>query len=313
LPVLPYDSYVAPANPGSRIRSEFTNFYVQQSADVIADRLTLIGGIAKYNDETSNVPNITTNAAQRLGTSPVLYRAGVVLHLFDKALTLYAMQADTQLPPTTSTLIDGSPAPAAQGKGKEAGVKLRLWNGKLNSTISVYELKTTGLTVFGGILPSGVTYVIPLGLTEAKGVDGDITVSLARNWELLGTFYFGTVKDQAGNPVDDSYKSSLSAFTKYKFVDGRLKGLSLGAGASRVSGRVTSTAALTYANKPAFITNNAEILGTVFANYDLNKSWFVKLQVDNIFDRVYAVGINSATLVAPAIGRTFTFHAGYRF
>ncbi|MEO7101142.1 MAG: TonB-dependent receptor plug domain-containing protein [Luteolibacter sp.] len=313
LPVKPFNAYVAPANPGSRIRSEFSNFYVQQSIDVLPDRLTLIGGVAKYKDETTNQSNYTLNTGLILGAEPLLYRTGVVLHFFNKALTFYAMQAGNQLPPTTSTLVDGSVAPAAQGKGKEVGVKLKLFDGKLNTTISYFDMKTTGLTVFGGVLPSGITYVIPLGSATQRGFDGDITANLSREWQLVGTFYFGSVHNQAGLPVDDSYRSSVSLFTKYRFIDGGLKGLSIGGGAFQTTGRVTSTSALTYANKPAFITNKAEPVATLFATYEVNKNWFVKVQANNLLDKVYAVGINSATLDTPGAGRSFTFHVGYSF
>ncbi|MEO6875225.1 MAG: hypothetical protein ABI222_10435, partial [Opitutaceae bacterium] len=313
LPVQPFNSYVVPANPGSRIRSEFSNFYIQQSIDVLPDRLTLIGGIARYKDETTNQANYAVNSSLNIGDQPILYRTGVVLHFFKKALSFYAMQAGNQLPPTTSTLIDGSSAPAAQGKGKEVGVKVSVWDGKLTSTISYFDLKTTGLTVFGGVLPSGITYVIPLGSTTQRGFDGDITANLTRQWQLIGTFFAGTVHDQAGHPVDDSYRSSVSLLTKYRFIDGGLNGLSIGGGAYQTTGRVTSTSALTYANKPAFITNKAEPVTTIFANYEINRNWFVKLQVANVLNKVYAVGINSATLDQPGIGRSVTVHVGYNF
>ena len=203
--------------------------------------------------------------------------------------------------------------PAAQGKGKEVGMKLNLWDGKFTSTISYFDMDTTGLTVFGGVLPSGITYVIPLGSINQKGFDGDFAFNFSRQWQLLGTFYSGKVKDQAGNHVDDSYTSSVSLFTKYRFTDGSLKGLSFGGGFYEVGGRVTTTAALTYAGKPTFITNKSEPVATLFALYEANKNWWVKVQVENVLDRVYSIGINSATLDTPGPGRYFTVHAGYRF
>lgn len=313
LPVKPYDAYVTPANPGSRIRSEFSNFYVQQSVDVLPDTLSLIAGFAKYKDETTNQANLATNSALILGNNPNLSRFGVVLHFLKKQVTLYAMQADNALPPTTSVLIDGSSAPAASGKGKEVGVKLNLWDGKFTSTIAYFDMDTTGLTVFGGVLPSGITYVIPLGSVNQKGFDGDFAFNFSSQWQLLGTFYTGKVKDQAGNHVDDSYTSSVSLFTKYGFHDGALKGLSFGGGFYEVGGRVTSTSALTYAGKPTFITNKSEPVASLFALYEANKNWWVKVQVDNALDRLYAVGINSATLDTPGPGRFFALHVGYKF
>ena len=315
LPVLPFDAYVAPANPGARIRDEFSNFYFQQNVEVIRDHLILVGGYSKFEDVTSNIANLALSpTATVVAVSTNLHRYGVVAQFFNKKLALYAMQANTQLPRSpTAILQDGSSAPGAEGDGKEIGIKLSLFDGKLNTTLSVFDLETSGLNVFGGVLPDGRSFVVLLGVTRAKGFDGDITLGLAKNFELIGNFYSGTVRNQAGQPVDDAYNSTVSLVGKYSFHDGTAKGLSFGAGAYRTSGRVTSTGALTYAGKPAFITNKAEPVVKLFANYSLNKNWFFKLELENVFDVVVPQAINSATLLETNIGRSFTFHAGYRF
>ena len=128
-----------------------------------------------------------------------------------------------------------------------AGVKVSLLDERLNATLSIFDLETTGLLVFGGILPDGRSYNIPAGRTRAKGFDGNISIGLSEGFELVTNFYNGTVKDQLGNPLDDSYESSLGVVGKYSFRTGSAKGLQIGAGGYRISGRVTSTAALTYA------------------------------------------------------------------
>ena len=317
LPVLPFDAYVAPANPGNRARSEFSNFYFQQTVEVIKDRLILVGGYAKFEDVTSNNTNITTTIATVAPVSANLHRFGVVAQFFNKKLALYAMQANTQLPRSpTAILQDGSPAPGASGDGKEAGIKLSLFDGKLNTTLSVFDLETANLAVFGGVLPDGRSFNVLIGTTRAKGFDGNITLGLSKNFELIGNFYSGTVKNQLGLPVDDAYKSTVGVVGKYTFHDGTAKGLSLGAGGYRTTGRVTSAAALTYAAKPAgtfFITNQSDPIIKMFANYDLNQKWSFKLELENAFDGLSPLAINSATLLETNIGRSFTFHASYSF
>ncbi|MEO6246298.1 MAG: TonB-dependent receptor [Opitutaceae bacterium] len=315
LPVLPFNSYIAPANPGSRVRSEFSNFYFQQNAEVIPNHLLLVGGIAKFKDETSNIPNLAAGTTGTIvGVNANLHRFGVVAQFLDKKIAVFAMQANTQLPRSpTAILQDGSSAPGASGDGKELGVKLSLLEGTLNTTVSVFDLETTGLSVFGGVLPDGRTYVTPLGKTRAKGFDGDIAYAFSKNVEVVANFYSGRVKDQAGNPVDDAYKSTVSLFGKYFFRDGPTKGLSFGGGIYKTSGRVTSTAALTYVGKPAFITNKSDPIAKLFVNYTLDKRWFFKLELENVFDGLTPQAINSATLVETNIGRSFTFHAGYSF
>lgn len=315
LPVLPFGSYVQPANPGNRVRSEFSNYYFQQNVEAIKDRLILVGGYSIFEDVTSNIPNLALRpASTTVSVTAKLHRVGVVAQFFDKKLAIYAMKANTQLPPSpTAILQDGTTAPGASGDGREIGIKLSLFDGRLNTTVSVFDLETTGLAVFGGVLPDGRSFVVPLGFTRAKGFDGDITLSLSNNFELIGTFYSGDVTNQTGAPVDDSYTSTYSLVGKYSFRDGPAKGLAIGAGGYRTAGRVTSAAALTYAGKPTFITNKTDPVVKLFANYTLNKHWSFKFELENVFDGLSPLAINSATLMEANIGRSFTFHAEYKF
>jgi iron complex outermembrane receptor protein len=314
LPVLPFDSYVAPANPGNRIRDMYGNFYFQENAEVIKDHLILVAGYAKFTDETSNIPNITSSAGTVVKVDSNLHRFGAVAQFFDKKLAFYAMTANTQLPRSpTAILQDGTSAPAPVGDGKEAGAKLSLLDNRLNATVSYFELNTDGLSVFGGVLPDGRSYNIPVGHTEAKGVDGEIGYSVSRQFDLICNFYTGKVKDQAGNPVDNSYRNTVGIIAKYSFRDGALKGLEVGAGGYRTGGRVTATGALTYVGKPAFIENKAEPIVKLFANYAVNSHLSLKLQVDNVLDEVVPLAINSAVLMETNLPRTFTLRADYRF
>ena len=314
LPILRVGSFVVPANPGSRVRSEFSNFYFQQNVEVIKDHLFLVGGYAKFKDETINIANYTSTAATGSAVSANLHRIGVVAQFLDKKLALFAMQANTQLPSSpTAILANGLSVPGANGDGVEAGIKLSLFDGKLNTSLSVFNLTNNGLAVFGGVLPDGRSYNIPLGKTVSKGFDGEISLSVSNNFELIGNFYSGTTKDQIGSPVDDSYTSTVSFFAKYNFRDGAAKGLAFGAGGYSTAGRVTSTGALTYAGKPLFITNQSDPIVKLFADYAMNKHWSFKLVLDNITDGLTPLGINSATLIETNIGRCFTFHANYSF
>jgi iron complex outermembrane receptor protein len=314
LPALPLSSFVSPANPGNRVRSEFSNFYIQQNVEVIKDHLLLVGGFAKFKDETNNLANYLVNTATLAKVNANLHRVGVVAQFLDKKLAIYAMTANTQLPSSpTAILADGTSVPGASGKGKEVGVKVSLFENKLNATLSVFDLDTTGLAVFGGVLPDGRTFNTIIGKTEQKGIDGEISLSLSRQFEVVTNFYSGKVKDQNGNPVDDSYKSTIGVLAKYSFRDGGAKGLALGVGGYRTSGRVTATGALTYAGKPTFITNDSDPVVKVFANYNLNQHWSFKVEVENVFDGLTPQAINSATLLETNIGRSFTFHAAYSF
>ena len=58
LPVKPIDQYTGNATTGTKIRADLGNFYFQQSVDVIRNRLSLVAGVAKYSNETSNITNL---------------------------------------------------------------------------------------------------------------------------------------------------------------------------------------------------------------------------------------------------------------
>jgi iron complex outermembrane recepter protein len=318
LPVKPENQFILPANHGTRVRADLGNFYFQQVVDAIPDRLSLVAGVSRYRNETSNSPTIVSpTAVPEIAKSfETLHRFGVVFKV-TRDVSLYAMEANTSLPPTIVKLVDGSVAAPASGKGKEVGIKFDYMNGRIVSTVAFFDLRTTGLTVFGGVLPTGENYVNPVGRVSQKGFDADIALRLTNAWQIVGTMYKGKVKDQNGAAVDASYKQSWSVFTRYDFgSSGNAKGLSIGGGASRISGRVVTSTTIIFPvgmTRPAFIDVEPGTLVTGFTNYTLNNHWSFRFQVNNILDRTYAVGITAAHLVDPSLPRSFIFSTKYRF
>ena len=318
LPVKPIGAYVSPANPGTKVRADLANFYFQQSLDLVRDKLTLVGGLASYSNETTSVANIALRPATAtvLRANADVYRFGVVFHP-TKDTTIYAMEGTNQLPPTTAVLQSGNVVPPAEGKGQEVGVKVNLLDGRITLQVSAFKLVTSGLTVFGGTLPpalGGGPFVLPVGQLTQKGFDGDIQLQLTKEWQLIGSFYSGTVKNQNDLPVDDSYTGSWSVFTRYDVP--AFKGLTFGGGVSRVTGRVVSTGLVTYptgVTRPLFIDVEPGLPVQLFANYSPSKQWSVRLQVENALDSTYAVGLNAAYLIDTSLPRSFTLSARYRF
>jgi outer membrane receptor for ferric coprogen and ferric-rhodotorulic acid len=76
---------------------------------------------------------------------------------------------------------------------------------------------------------------------------------------------------------------------------------------------VTAPSALTYVGRPLFIEHKAEPIVKLFANYAFNQHLSVKLQLDNLFDKVVPLAVNSAVLNEVNLPRTFTLRADYKF
>ncbi len=50
-----------------------------------------------------------------------------------------------------------------------------------------------------------------------------------------------------------------------------------------------------------------------FVSYDLNKAWQFRLNVDNVFNKAYVVGLQSALTVDPSPPRTLSGSVSYKF
>lgn len=310
--------YTVNANPGTRARTYRTNVYYQHTIDVIPDRLTLVGGMSFQKLEVNNITNLAVVPPTATVTygSDYLHRVGAVFHA-TKDISLYVLESTTFSPPAgrdqNSNLL-----PNVEGKGQEIGLKTALLGGRISSTISAFKMELTNQAVFGGNLPNGITYQLPIGSTKQEGVDADISVALSEGLQLILTAYQGKVTDQTGNQVSGTYRSSVSVFTRYDFgKQGPLKGLAVGAGFVTVGGRTVAqggATGLTNApGNPSVFKIDGGHLVNVFAHYELNRRWSFRLNVNNVLDDFYPLGLQGPIAADPSPPRTVSASAIFRF
>ena len=98
----PLSSFSA-VNPGSLSRTYRGNAYIQETVNVIPERLTLVAGITHSKIKINNITNTATGALGiPVDGSANLHRYGVVLNLTKEAV-LYAMESTTFSPSTSWT------------------------------------------------------------------------------------------------------------------------------------------------------------------------------------------------------------------
>ncbi|QYM80448.1 TonB-dependent receptor [Horticoccus luteus] len=186
---------------------------------------------------------------------------------------------------------DGSNLPPEIGKGWEIGTKLDL-NQRLSMTLSYYTSDRTNLA--RGVPNTSPQQWVASGLQRSKGFDLDLFYAITPAWQLIAS---ATTIDAVyiddgdaaliGTRLPSVSKWNWSAWTKYNFTVGKLKGLSLGGGlVSRAQYQVYG------ANYPGMI-------GPEFTRVDLLANYTTKLnghdlelsvKFNNIFDKVYLVG-----------------------
>ena len=132
--------------------------------------------------------------------------------------------------------------------------------------------------------------------------------------QFMGTYYHGKVTDQTGAKVANSYSEQYSLVGRYEFQSEGLKGLSVGAGFARLSGRLLSVGAyVTGLTGVRLIEVEPSNELTLFASYKLNRNWMFRLNVDNALDQEYVLGAQNAYFVDPSLPRSFSASATYRF
>lgn len=188
---------------------------------------------------------------------------------------------------------DGSGLPPEKGKGTEVGVKLDSKD-KLSMTLSWYSIDRTNLA-------RGVPNTVPqrweaAGLQRSKGVDLDLFYAVTPDWQVIANAALDNARviDDAtvslnGTRIGGVPATSWSAWTKYSFSSGPLKGFDVGGGV--VSRTSTEVYGASYPGLVAPGYQRVDLLfgyRTKFNGRDMAYS----LKINNLFDKVYLEGVN---------------------
>ena len=314
------------------------NAYFQQTVTVIPDRLILIAGLTNSKIRTNNITNVNTGATgASVEGRENLHRYGVVFNL-TKQVALYAMESTT-FSPTNGRDINNNLLPAVKGLGREVGVKTLLFDGRLSSTIAVFDINLTNQAFFAGVRADGISYLAPIGRVTQKGFDIDLAYSPIRGLQFVGAYYHGKVRalredvnyvaGSDGDNVPNSYSGQYSLVGRYEFQQGSLKGFNLGVGYTTLIDRLLSTG--NYIGGPALVSlgtlkstganlNKTSVIKVetyhelnLFVSYKLNNNWTLRANIENALDEAYVLGAQASSFVDPSLPRTLSVSSTYKF
>ena len=320
-----YESYGSPSAVGSWTNNRRSTYYYQHQAEIIKDRLILLGGLSyatlQINDVPAVIARATAGGTRIVNFEENLHRYGIVVNV-TKEIALYALDSTTFAPQGNSNTrdINGVLLPAQFGKGKEFGIKTALGGGKFSATLSFYDMSLTNVAVLqSGISPvTGIGFFAATGLQTQKGWDATFSLAPSANWQIIATAYKGTVKDQNGVKVNNTYDNLYSFFTRYNFAEGSLKGFSIGGGASKTGGNYFSTQPAGSYVYPTGVTPAPIVLESVwnanmFVSYQYSKKWTFRLNIENVLDKAFALGAQTPLFADLSPPRTFQFSTSYKF
>ncbi|MDP3069228.1 MAG: TonB-dependent receptor [Opitutaceae bacterium] len=219
--------------------------YAVINASLLSNRLSAVLG-ARYNKASSSTDNFL-NPATSLSkvtnkkTTPQLGLGWKV----SSDLMFYGSYSESFVLNTAALLRENVPIGAAKpttSKGYELGMKTDFLNGRVSSTIAVFQIDQLDRVLrFNSFSATGVTVTNSLQgtLDRTKGIEAEVTWSPADNWQI---YVSGAINDvrvtrvprgmeaYLGAHPEATVKALANIWTRYSFTTGGLKGLWIGGG-----------------------------------------------------------------------------------
>lgn len=311
-------------------------YYITWQMSAFDDRLHTTAGLNEthmklvaWNNGASQVPDNTYTASK---LSPLL-GAG-----FDitKEINVFILHGTSLFPDSTKDSFGHQFGPQV-GSSYEGGFKINdLLDGQINATISYFDIQQTGGTqnspnhenlntaTWDTLTPAqraiqfpgktrqdlfAVGDIIAGGKQESKGVDIDLTYQPTKELQMVFSYehvnhQFVTSADPStiGQTYPDAVKNRWSLLTKYSFINGPAKNLSLGVGLSYFDKQLVDYQTVNSVTTARYTPSR--LIGNAFASYHmklLGQMTIWQLNIGNFLETPTYVGwkpTGSATVLA---------------
>jgi iron complex outermembrane receptor protein len=266
-------------------RSRWTSLYLQDQL-ALGHGVFLVGALR--HDRTSAIyaaPGIEPN--KQSFTTP---RLGAVWQ-FAPNQSVYAqyqdaVSANNGREPTTDPLIAGAALAAERARQFEIGHKIELLDGKLSSTIAIYEL--TKRNRAGSVPTDTPPYytTVTIGKARSRGLEWDVSGEITQRLSLIGSYAYTATKvltdsSYEGKQLANVARHAGSLWARYSFGSLWTGGAGIFAQGQR-QGDIGNTFQLPgYARVDAMLAYRFALAGARAA---------LQLNVDNLFNKKYYSG-----------------------
>lgn len=216
---------------------------------------------------------------------------GGLTYALTPQLNLYASYGET-FEPRDGRLFGAGLAGPEEGKAYEVGVKGDALNRRLSYSVAAFDMRRTNIQQSD---PDHPGFVLPLGTQRSRGVEVDFQGTLAGGWEVFGSLAWLEAEFIEGQYVGFQSANGpdfgLSLFTSYQVQQGALRGVGVGAGVVRKSGRETFDAS-SYSRPVVFdLGGFTEVDLRMFYDRD---QWRYEIAATNLLDTTYYSSYSAA-------------------
>lgn len=248
----------------------------------LADPLTLIAG-GRFSNYGMDQDTVQRSFHYRKSAKFIPY-AGLVYDLND-TYSVYASYTEI-FDPQTQRDLNGDVLAPTSGKNKEIGLKGEYLEGRLNTSISLFDIRQDNVaqTDAGHLLPDGTQAYYAATGTTSRGVDIDVQGALSRGWNLYAGISHFTAKTGDGSRLSSEIpRTTARLFTTYR-LPGNWSHLTVGGGVNWQS-RFYQTA--TGPQGAVTVGQNAYALAALMTRYELNDRTTITANLNNLFDKKY--------------------------
>ncbi|QLF94006.1 TonB-dependent siderophore receptor [Pseudomonas sp. ABC1] len=238
--------------------------------------------------------------------------AGIVYDL-DDSHSLYASYTSI-FKPQPYRERSGRLLEPREGDNYELGLKSAFYDGRLNTALSVFEVRLDNDSIADGTLNgNSLITAYRASRTRTRGADLEVSGEIRPDWQLAASYSHSVVKDADGERVKAHIPVELlKVFTTYR-LPGALNRLTVGGGINWQSGIHMDVdnwqlPAVARVSQGSFATVN------LMGRYQLAEDWTLSARVNNLFDKHYLSALDenfySASWGSP---RSFIVTSQYTF
>lgn len=284
--------------------------------EVTIGRLILTGGL-RFDRFSDTITGGAFGLVQqdRFSDEDVTWRAGAVYRITDE-ISAFG-QYSTSFEPQDIGAQDpraGGPFTPTTGDMFEGGLKTALMNGRVQSSLTAYQIRRRNILQVdprGDVGNDGVDDFIAFGEVTSKGIEFDLAADITPDWVLTVAYAYNDTKitgDNGGggilNRVGDRFANApehqLGFWTRYQLPD-------IGLAAAFGGDYVSQQTSLSGQRVQPFMIFDASLI------YEVGPIRAM-LRVDNLFDKTYAVsGFIDRTGHFPGEPRSIFLEVGYAF
>lgn len=299
-------------NTNQKEEQKSYGLYAQDQIDITKE-WKLLGGL-RYDQYDQEVANFRTNGTTSQSLSSTSPRIGLVYQP-SKTLSFYGT-ASRSFRPNSGVSISATAFPAEKGKSYEAGVKMDSADGKISSTLAVYQITKNNVLTPDPRDPNN--YSIAVGEQESKGVEFDISGEVYPSYRLSGAYAFTDSKiTKDSNPVYSTQGRQVANVPRQSANVMLIKSFAVDGAPASIGGGVQYVGEREGAVAPASAAENFKLPSyttvKLISSWEPTKKWRVSLDIDNLFNRKFYVSSYSNVWVYPGTERRITLSGQYKF